>query len=199
MWVCSRHVWVYVRAVVFYLGSVLRLLLGSGQQWGGFYRTVSRERVYRAVAPGTCLPSRCLGTCLPSRCPEQRWVCGNVRDTSECMYVQWCFIWCPLPGNVFTEPLPRATLGMWECSIHVWMYVCMCSGVLFGVRSEAELLPRERVCRVVSSGMCLPSRCSGKVFTEPLLRERVYRAVATGTCLASRCRGKLFGFVPKQR
>jgi hypothetical protein len=47
----------------------------------------------------------------------------------------------------------------------------MCSGVLFGVRSEAELLPRERVFRVVAPGTVLPSRFPGNVFSEPLQQE----------------------------
>jgi hypothetical protein len=57
--------------------------------------------------------------------------------------------------------------GMFETHLSV----CLCSGFLFGVRSEAELLPRERVCRVVSLGMCLPSCCPGKVISGPLPRE----------------------------
>jgi hypothetical protein len=240
--VLRTHCWA---KVVISFGSVLRLLLGSGQQWGGIYWAVSRERVYSEVAPGrrlpsrcpgmfteplqwatlgmcgmfdtrlsvclcsvvlfgvrseakllprkrvgrvvssrtcilsrcpgTCLPSRCPGTCLPSRCPKQGCVCGNVRDTSECMYGQWCFIWGPLPRNVFTEPLPRATRGMWECSRHVWVYVC---AVVFYLGSVLR-----------------PSCCPGNVFAESFPRECVYRAVALGKCLASRCHGKFFVFL----
>jgi hypothetical protein len=38
-------------------------------------------------------------------------------------------------------PSNAGYVGMFETRLSV----CMCSGVLFGVRSEAELLPRERV------------------------------------------------------
>jgi hypothetical protein len=89
VWGSWPHVWVYICAVVFYLGSVLRLLLGSGQQWGGVYRSIAWERVYRAVA--------------------QERVSRAVA-----------------PSNA-------GYVGMFETRLSV----CMCSGVLYGVCSEA--------------------------------------------------------------
>jgi hypothetical protein len=40
------------------------------------------------------------------------------------------------------------------------------------------------VYRVVATGMCLPSRCPGKVFTEPLLRKPETERWSKGTMLA---------------
>jgi hypothetical protein len=81
-----------------------------------------------------------------------------------------------IPVMYFNKSLPRERVyravapsnagyvGMFETRLSV----CMCRGVLFGVRSEDELLPRERVYRAVATETYLSSLCPGKVFSEPL-------------------------------
>jgi hypothetical protein len=84
--------------VVFSFRSVLRLLLGQVKylsalrQVHSLFQTVSVcpcGGVLFGVRSETVARQRStIRWCLPSRCPEQRWVCGNVWDMSECMYVQ---------------------------------------------------------------------------------------------------------------
>jgi hypothetical protein len=66
------------------------------------------------------------------------------------------------PGTFLPSRCHKQRWVCVECSIHVWVYVVQWC-------SEAELLARERVCRVISSRTCLSSHCRGKFFVSLFL------------------------------
>jgi hypothetical protein len=133
----------------------------------GFTESSPRERVYRAVAPGKILPSRCSGNVVSEPFPLERdygavasgtWLAS--RCPRECVYrgvAPGTFIPRRCPWNVFTKALPR-----------------------------------ERFYRAVAEGTCLPSRWTGNVFTEPLQREHVYRASSFLAARYDEGRGNIF-------
>jgi hypothetical protein len=59
---------VYVCAVVFYLGSVLSPSCCPGNV---FAESFPRECIYRAIAPGTCFPSRGHGNVFSEPLPRE--------------------------------------------------------------------------------------------------------------------------------
>jgi hypothetical protein len=119
---------------------------------------------------------------------------SSVRGVSKAK--RWCFLFGPFRG--YHRNSPGCCLGkvFTELLPRECVYRVVSSGTC--LRSDC---PRERVYGAVAPGTYLPSGCPGNVFTERLPREVLYRTVASGTYLPSGCLGNMLTglAVPWQR